>query len=77
MLILDRARAIDLMISRSERVRIPEPFGLAMLEDPMQPAFGGRHETDAGAGRFAALTNFLTLIKHDSVPEPQPMSPAR
>ena len=43
MLILDKSRALDLMISRSERILVPEPFTAAYV--PPDPI-----EEDAPAG---------------------------
>jgi hypothetical protein len=42
MLILDKARTLDLMISRSERILVPEAFTAAFVPPPVP-------EEDAGA----------------------------
>jgi hypothetical protein len=43
MLILDKPRALDLMISRSERILVPEPFTATYVPPPAS-------ELEAGAG---------------------------
>ena len=56
MIVLDKSRALDLMVSRAERVHVPEPFGAASVAETFDDS---GMPTDAA--EHADLTNLLRL----------------
>jgi hypothetical protein len=71
MIVLDKSRALDLMISRSEHVLVPEPFNSGFWVEP--PNLKPANECDASPGH--PLTNLLRtpwLGRARAEREPQP-----
>jgi hypothetical protein len=68
MLILDRARALDLILARAERIQVPEPYAAGIapaLEVPEQPeVLAPTHEwSDEWASHIAETREREPLVQ--------------
>ena len=71
MIVLDKSRALDLMISRSEQVQVPEPFSSGLWDVPVDS--GALCVAVDPTDSYPLLTNLLGALRQPPrVAAPQP-----